>query len=90
MTGAAIKRASAMEFCLVFVEPGLAQIMNVTIMAICRSIAERAIKIMTAATGFVFRGQPRIIVRYLAMVPDYARGHFAAVGAEMALNAFSI
>ena len=90
MTGGTIKRASAMEFCLVFVEPGLAQIMNVTVMAICRIIAERAIKIMTAATGFVFRGQSRIIVRRLAMVPGYTCGHLAAIGAEMTLNAFSV
>jgi len=90
MTGAAIKRASAMEFCLVFVEPGLAQIMNVTVMAACRIISKRSVQIMTAATGFVFRGQTRIIVRRFAMVPGYAGRHLAAGRPEVALGAVSI
>ena len=90
MTGAAIKRASAMEFCLVFVEPGLAQIVNVAVVAACRSISKRSVQIMTFATGFVFRGQIWIIVRRLAMVPDYAGRHLAAVGAKMTLDAVSV
>ena len=54
MTGAAVKRAVAVEFSLVFVEPGLAQVVNVAVVAACRIIAERAVKVMTAAAGFVF------------------------------------
>ena len=90
MAGAAIKRALAVESSLVFVKPGLPHIVNVAVVAICRSIAERAIKIMAAAAGFVFRGQPRIIVRRVAMIPGYTCGHLGAAAAEMALNAFSI
>jgi len=68
-----------MEFCLVFVEPGLPQIVNVAVVATFRPVAKRSVQIMTAATGFVFRGQTWIIMRRLAMVPDYAGGHLAAV-----------
>ena len=90
MTGGTFKGTRTVKICLFFVKPLLAFGMGVTVMAICRSIAVRAIKIMTAATGFVFRGQPRIIVRRFAMVPVNARGHLAAVGAKMTLDAFSI
>ncbi len=54
MAGAAVKRAVAVEFSLVFVEPWLSQVVNVAVMAIFRIIAERAVKIMTDAAGFVF------------------------------------
>ena len=90
MTGAAIKRARTVKSGLIFVDPGLPQIVNVAVVATCRIISKRSVQIMTAATGFVFRGQTWIIVRRFAMVPDYARRNLGAGRPEVALGAVSI
>ena len=85
-----IKRACAVESSLVFVEPGLPQVVNVAVVAACRSIAERAIKIMTGCAGIVGINKDLIIMRDFAMVPGYACGHLGAAAAEMTLDAVGI
>jgi len=90
MTGTTFKDTRTVESGLIFIQPILSLGVDVAIMTACRIISKRSVQIMTAATGFVFRGQTWIIVRRLAMVPDYACGHLAAVGVEMALGAVSI
>ena len=48
-----VKGAGAVEPGLVFVEPWPAQVMDVAVVAACRVIAERAVKLMTGCTGGV-------------------------------------
>ena len=76
-----------MEFCLFFVEPGLAQIVNVAVVAAFRPVVKRPVQVMTAATGFVFCSQTRIIVQRRTMVPDYTGGHLGTGRPEVTLDA---
>jgi len=64
--------------------------MGVTVMAICRSIAERAIKIMTCQAYRVLLGENHSAVGNGAVLPVASRRNLGSGRSEMALGAFSI
>ena len=79
-----------MEFSLFFVEPRPPGWMCVTVMAICRSIAERAIKIMARQAHRVLLGENHSAVGNGAVLPVASRRNLGSGRSEMALGAFSI
>ena len=74
-----------MEFSLLFIEPRLPVWMGVAIMAACRFIAERTIKIMAGSTSIVGINKDLVIMGGRAMCPVNAGGYPGAAAAEVTL-----
>ena len=90
MTGTTIKGTGTVKPGLIFVQPVLSHGMDMAIVAACRTISERAIKIMACQAHRVLHGENHIVMGNSAVLPVASHRNPGPGRPEVTLAAFSI